>query len=99
LSYEYGSELFFYVRIWEADHTDDQEASRTGQSPNNRSPNSDDASVQSESFFGTPQKKRMGFCFGTALFEVGDILGSKNYTKVKVLKANKGWYVRFVNCS
>jgi hypothetical protein len=100
LSYEYGSESSFYVRIWEADDTnaEDQDANRKSQSPNNRTPNSDDASVRSESFFGTSPKKRMGYCFGTALFEVGDILGSKNYTKVKRLKSG-GWYVRFVDCS
>lgn len=94
LNYEYGSELSFYVRIWQADHTttEAQDASRKSQSPNNRTPNSDDA------FFGTPEKKRMGYCFGTAPFEVGDILGSKNYTKVKRLKAG-GWYVCFVDCS
>ena len=56
---------------------------------------SDDGSVSAgESFNGsTPQKKnRGGYCFGTALFEVGDLLGSRNYTKVKRLKKG-GVYV------
>lgn len=42
------------------------------------------------SSFDIPDKNRTGHCFGSALFEVGDILGGRNYTKVKRLKGG-GW--------
>ena len=91
LKYEYGSELFFYVRILQAEPA---QSNNNQLSPLSQS-SGDDASVASQSFYGggSPTKKnRIGHCFGTALFEVGDILGSRNYTKVKRLKAG-GWYV------
>ena len=58
---------------------------------------SDDGSVTVEDSrdCSSPEKRRKnrgGYCFGTALFEVGDLLGSRNYTKVKRLKKG-GWYV------
>ncbi|CAB9510120.1 Nicotinic receptor-associated protein 1 [Seminavis robusta] len=104
LKYEYGSELFFYVRILQADplasNSEDNGSRRPSNggalSPLSQSSSADDASVASQSFYGTPtnKKNRMGHCFGTALFEVGDILGSRNYTKVKRLKAGGCVYAR-----
>lgn len=89
LEYEYGSELYFYVRILQAEENSD-ESKRQALSPQSGKVSSQGNS--STGFYGSPQKNRMAHCFGTALFEVGDILGSRNYTKVKRLKSG-GWYV------
>lgn len=93
LKYEYGSECFFYVRILQAGGYELKKSPKgTGKedsqslSPMSKITEHSDTS----SFHGSPEKDRMGHCFGTALFEVGDILGSRNYTKVKRLKSG-GW--------
>lgn len=119
LKYEYGSELFFYVRIIQAEsEAKEKKNPRNNGSPKtsarsqslspqqqhyqqqqNSNASSDDGSVESISNASidcnSPEKRRKnkgGYCFGTALFEVGDLLGSRNYTKVKRLKKG-GWYV------
>lgn len=90
LKYEYGSECHFYVRVLQ---TGGPESKKSPKGKSTVSPTNNGSEViESSSFHGTPEKDRMGHCFGTALFEVGDILGSRNYTKVKRLKAG-GWYV------
>lgn len=116
LKYEYGSELFFYVRIIQAESERKEKGSlKAGESnqslsyqqkqyqqQDNFHESNDGVSMIAEDSVSnvgvdgsSPQrrtKNRGGYCFGTALFEVGDLLGSRNYTKVKRLKKG-GWYV------
>jgi len=109
LKYEYGTELFFYVRIIQAES---EHATNKRHSISRGCSNSDDGTVISAALsspadsstyleesdpYGSasPHKKnRGGYCFGTALFEVGDLLASRNYTKVKRLKKGGCVYAR-----
>ena len=91
LEYEYGANLHFYVRVLLAG----------GHSESKHSSKGSDFSIGSNvsnCSGGTPldvtEKNRTGFCFGSALFEVGDILGSRNFTKVKRLKGGGCVYAR-----
>ena len=106
LKYEYGSELFFYVRILQAggsstsvspkkssksSHHDDS-TTAFWEGNNNNDKSSALSSLTTTEALSPMEKSRTGRCFGVALFEVGDILASHNYTKVKRLKSG-GWYV------
>ena len=109
LKYEYGTELFFYVRIIQAES---EHATNKRHSISRGCSSSDDGTVISAALsspadsstyleesdpYGSasPHKKnRGGYCFGTALFEVGDLLASRNYTKVKRLKKGGCVYAR-----
>ena len=66
LTYEFGSECYFFVRVFRLVHA-------TGGSRSSKGPG-DDTNDDQE-----------GESLGDAVFEIGDILGSKHHTKIRRL--------------
>ena len=79
LDYEYGSQLHFYAHVFHVRHQDDDN--------DNNSKNMFDPTKSYNSYpYAASQRRKNTVSIGTALFEVGDLLGSVYRTKVKRLR-------------